>query len=113
MLPYISAAVPITLRGTFHLKNLTDLKKNLGACITVDSLDISIQPTVVVTESQFSFQISNCYSMLRGASGIVFDYFVGSKMKWWQDRIAPIAKEFVTSERILPLLKKALGEFKC
>ncbi|MDC0230354.1 hypothetical protein OAK19_00175 [Aureispira] len=110
--PYISASIPITLKGTFVLKNQTDLK-NLGACITIDSLDISINPIFVVTKNHFSFKISNCESVLVEASAFIFDYIVAGKTSWWQDLITPIVTDLVTSKNILPLLKTGLGKFRC
>ena len=110
--PYISASIPITVSGTFKLKNQTDLN-NLGACISIDSLDLSLKPIFSVTSGQFAFKVSDCDSVLAGASAWVFDYVIANKMSWWQNLVAKIATPLLTGAKILPLLKSALGSFKC
>ena len=113
--PYISASIPITVSGTFKLKNQTDLN-NLGACVSIDSLDLSLKPVFSVTKGQFAFKVSDCDSVFVAAAAWVFDYVIAKKMSWWQNLITNIvagSHPLLTGEKILPSLESALGSFKC
>ncbi len=96
----------------YELKNQTDLN-NLGACISIDSLDLSLNPTFSVTSGQFAFKVSDCNSVMAGASAFVFDYIIAKKMSWWQNLVSNIVTPLLTGAKVLPLLRSALGSFKC
>ena len=110
--PYISASGPIKISGTFKLKNQTDLN-NLGACVSIDSLDFSLKPVFNVSSGQFGLKNSGCDSVLAGASTWVYDNLIANKKSWWQDLVTKIVNPLLTPTRILPLLEKSLGTFKC